>query len=201
MNKDMIRNITLVLLAAITIFCVIKYFSVLKEKYDIQLVAEQLKQQVTGLEAQKEELSRQLKAAKDNELRIAAKMDGLKEYLEASKRRMAKLFTDLQESQKSIDDLDSKIALLKSENEALRTEKQSLVQDNESLKVKLNSIAELKKAMKELRGQINNVSKEIKKTIREEKLIEGNRGFLVKEGKPTYPAKVRIEVTPVPQSR
>ncbi len=43
------------------------------------------------------------------------------------------------------------------------------------------------------------VSKEIKTPVEEtkvEEVFEGNRGFLVKDKKPTYRAKVKIEVEP-----
>jgi len=201
MNKEMLKNVLLALCAAVAIFCAFKYLTGLKEKYDLQLSVGQLKQQVNLLESQKQGLAEELAKAKESEAKIAAKLDGLKHYFHASKQRMGKLFTDLDNARKAIEDLDSKINLLKSENNALRGEKQALAQDNETLRTKLNSITQLKKAIKELRGQINNVSKEIKKTIKEEKLIEGNRGFLIKEGKPTYPTKVKIEVTPLPQGQ
>jgi hypothetical protein len=39
---------------------------------------------------------------------------------------------------------------------------------------------------------------ELRKRTNMQMLLGGNRGFIIKEGKPTSPAKVRIEVTPAP---
>lgn len=50
--------------------------------------------------------------------------------------------------------------------------------------MKLSSVDELKKAIRELKRRAK---------------IEGNRGFLIKDGQLTTPAKVKIEVIPAPR--
>jgi hypothetical protein len=42
---------------------------------------------------------------------------------------------------------------------------------------------------------------EIKRRVKSEKFMEGNRGFLIKNGKSTYRAKVRIEIIPFSTSK
>ena len=71
-------------------------------------------------------------------------------------------------------------------------------QENQALKARLSSVEELKKAIKEVKRQMRSSIVEIKqeKETKTEAVIEGNRGFLLKEGKIIYPAKVKIEVVP-----
>jgi hypothetical protein len=56
----------------------------------------------------------------------------------------------------------------------------------------------LKKAIRDLKKQMRKVTHKATKT---KTIIEGNRGFLIKDGKPTSIAKIKIEVIPVPQSK
>lgn len=48
---------------------------------------------------------------------------------------------------------------------------------------------------------MRNVRFEIKpaKAMEQERIIEGNRGYLLKDGKFTLPSRVRIEVVPAPE--
>ena len=41
----------------------------------------------------------------------------------------------------------------------------------------------------------------IKEEIQNDIIMEGNRGFLLKEGKSTYSAKIKIEVKPLPSDK
>ena len=110
--------------------------------------------------------------------------------------------------------MNSKPLILKTENTALEDKNKALAnkvdklkaklrqvsQENESLKAKLSSIAELKKVLRELKRQVRKVSKvsiETKQKGQSEKIIEGNRGYLIKDGKAIYPGKLRIEIVPV----
>ncbi len=101
--------------------------------------------------------------------------------MKAAHKRLNKSFLALSESEKRTEELNSQADILKAENNALSEERTKLAQDNEVLKFKLASITELKKAIQEL-----------KRLAR----LEGNRGFLIKDGQSTFIAKVKIEVTP-----
>ncbi|MCM8758006.1 MAG: hypothetical protein NC903_02975, partial [Candidatus Omnitrophica bacterium] len=84
---------------------------------------------------------------------------------------------------------------LKQENRQLIESIDKLTIEKGSLEKKLNSIEELKKILKELKRKIYLENLRIK---REKELIfEGNRGYIIKDGKPTLRAKVKIEVIPV----
>lgn len=206
MNKGLFKNIFIVLLISITIFSVFKYGSSLKEKYALLNTLNQIKEQVTTLENDKQGLLEKLGEEKELNAQLNGEVSEIKDYLRASKERLAKLFADYGQAQKTIEDLNSKFSILKSENTALRDEKEKLdtqltqvSQEKNSLKAKLSSITELKKRIKELKRQGREGLTAHKPKAR--KIIEGNRGFLIKNGKPTYPAKIKIEVIPVPQDK
>ncbi len=128
--------------------------------------------------------------------------------MQANSNRLTKLFKDSRDTQKAIEQLNSQFFTLKTENTTLteQTDKLKLKfsqvsKENEDLKMKLGSVMELRKAIKELKRQVRKVGIEIKQKTQTEKIVEGNRGFLIKDGQLTYlnPTKVKIEVIPAPQ--
>lgn len=200
--KTQIKNILIVLLLTITAFSVFKYIWSLKEKYDLLNTLNQAKEQVATLETQRQNLLQDLKKEKELRQQLIQENSGIKEHLRASKKRLTELFAEYEGIQKKMEHLNSQVALLKAENTALIEKENKLAQlsqENDSLKARLSSIPELKKAIKELKGQMHKAGKEIKQGIKPGKIIEGNRGFLIKDGKFTYPATLKIEVIPVPQ--
>jgi len=201
MHKGMLKNILIVLLAGTTIFSVFKYALSFKEKYVLLNTLNQLKEEVAALEDDKQALKEKLGEEKELNTKLDREILEIKEYLKASKKRLAKLFADYGQTQKTIEDLNSKFSILKAENTALRDEKERLnsqltqiSEENKSLKLKLDSIAELKKRIKELKRQVHRITVITKVG----KIIEGNQGFLIKDGKSTYPARAKIEVIPAP---
>ncbi len=93
---------------------------------------------------------------------------------------------------------------LRSEQEEFRSKLSVALAEKEALEKKMNSVFELKKAIKALHKKIRFVvpapSERTQADPRvmnqeEPRVMEGNRGFLVKDGKATYPVKVKIEVT------
>ena len=117
--------------------------------------------------------------------------------------KIAQLSTDVAYAQKMMEDLNSQVSILKAENMAVREQNDSLnarlsqvSQEKEALALRLSSVAELKKAIRDLKKQMRKVRSEIKfkEEVASGKVLEGNRGFLLKDGKPTYPTRVKIEV-------
>ena len=116
---------------------------------------------------------------------------------------------NLQNSQKTIEQLTLQIALSKAENTALREEKNRLSleltevsQERDTLKARLSSIPELKKTIKEVKVQIYKAKAVMREIAKKRRVIEGNRGYLMKNGKPTFPvSKIKIEVMPAPASK
>ena len=61
---------------------------------------------------------------------------------------------------------------------------------------------ELKKAIKELRRKVKRVKEKVVKIVSKDKneppkVSLGNKGYILKNGKFTYPAKIKIEVQPL----
>jgi chromosome segregation ATPase len=202
MNKGLLRNILIVLLLTITIFSVFKYLASLKEKYDLLNNISAMQQESAILSKEKQNLLQDLEKEKEAKQKLSLNNSELKEYLKATKDKIARLFKEAKETQDTIEDLNSQISLAKAENKALLEETETIKadltqvsQENASLKTKLSSIDELKKAIRELKIQKRKMALEIMK-VKAEEIIEGNLGYLLRDGKLTYPAKVKIEVMP-----
>jgi len=201
MNKPKIKNIVIVILISITVFSVYRYVIALKEKYALLSELAQKKEQIVLLESEKQRLTQELEKEKALGVKLAQEKKELRDNLKAGRKRLSKLFMDFAVIQKTLDQISSQASLLKAENAALNEQKAKLEQENESLKVKLSSAAELKKAIKELRKQARKVGLDMIQKSQSEKTLEGNQGFVIKDGLATTPAKVKIEVTPAPAAK
>jgi len=199
MNKGLLKNILIVLLLTIAIFCVFKYTQALKERYDLLVVLHQAQAQAEALGKEKQNLLLGLEKEKELQEKLSSENSSLKGNLEALQRRLTKLFRDIRETQNTLEELNSRYSLLKAENTALMEKEKQFLRENENLKLKLGSIAELKKAIREFKKQVRKVvSIAMGQDARAlQRVVEGNHGFIIKDGKYTYPTKVKIEVTPV----
>lgn len=202
-NKELMKNILIVLLLTIAIFSAFKYFWSLKEQYDLSNALKRLKEEETTLVKEKQNLLGALEKEKALQKKLTQQNSELKDYLRASKRRLTKLFRNVRETQEAMGQLNSRYSLLKAENIALIGQEKKLkqkfsqvLQENESLKAKFNSITELKKAIGELKRQRRKRQETERKTQVGPRIVEGNHGYLIKDGKFTYPTKVKIEVIP-----
>ena len=205
MNPGKAKNYKIILtalLVGITIFSVFKYVAALKEKYDLLKNLSQVKGQVVVL-------GQAIEKEKELQNTLAQENLTLKDELKTNTDKLTQLDLDLQNSQKTIEQLTSQIALSKAENTALREEEDKLAleltqvsQERDTLKARLSSIPELKKAIKEAKMQIPKVKAMIREITRKRRIIEGNRGFLIKNGMSTFPiTKIKIEVMPVSTSK
>ena len=198
MNKGQVKNIVIILLLTISLFSVYKFISSLRESYELMNSLNLTKQQVTVLEDEKQNLLREIEKDKKLRQKLTQQNFELKGYLKAGKARLGKLFKAYEGTQQTIEELNSRFSLLKAENTAVITDKERLAEENEALKIKLNSVIELKKAMTELRKQAQKVGIQIIKKTDVRKTLEGNQGYVIKDGKLNNPAKVKIEVVPAP---
>lgn len=199
------KTFLIVLLVSITVFSAIEYLMALKEKFILTNNLNQAKSQITALEdTVKKEIELQASLSQDN-LK-------LKDELRVNTDKLTQVDLDLHNSRATIEDLTSQIALSKVENTSLREEKDKLSQDltqvsqeRDTLKARLSSIPELKKAIKEVKVQIHLAKAMIREITKQRKAvveIDGNRGFLVKDGKATSPAvNIKIEVKPAIPSK
>ena len=200
-NLALVKNILIVLLIGIAAFSAYEYVIILKEKSDLMSQLAEKRIMINVLENEKQKLLTSLEKEKTQGQKLAQDKAELMVNLKASRQRLSKLFSGNSKNQKALDDLNTKVSLLKSENSALIEQKNKLALDNEALQTKFNSLVELKKAMRELRKQARRVSIQMIEQSQSEKTLEGNQGYVMKDGKPTLPKKVKIEVTPALQNK
>lgn len=126
------------------------------------------------------------------------------------KLRIASLTGELETAQARIQQVNEQLVAVKNDNAALLAAKQELEQktialtkEKDILQARLHSIPELKKAIREvvidMRNQVVQeflARKTRQKEVDAQQLKDGNGGYLVKGGRPTYKAIVKIEVRP-----
>jgi len=205
MDKGLIKNILIIFLLSVAAFSVVKYAAIFQEKRVLTDDLNSIKAKLAVLEEEKRLVLAELEQGKEQVALLSQDKTVLRQNLKAVKRRMAKLFTELNQTKKAIDGLNSKFLLLKAENLTLikRAEKvNQLASQNRALKENLYSIPELRKRIVELKKD-KNAPLEIEVSQDwpgvEGNNTEGNRGFLLKNGQPTHPAKVKIEVITAPE--
>ncbi|MDD4940151.1 MAG: hypothetical protein PHE18_04280 [Candidatus Omnitrophica bacterium] len=202
MNAKIAKNLRIILIAlltGVTAFSVFKYIVTARENYVLSDSLNQAKTQVAELQEAIEK-ERQLEQA------LGQENSALKDELRVNADKLAELSVELANAQKNLENLSSEIALSQAENAALREEKDKLVfdlakvsEERDLLNSKLSSIPELKKAIKEVKMRTRNARVMIKQVIAKRVIIEGNHGYLIKDGRSTFPvSKVKIEVTPAP---
>lgn len=152
-----------------------------------------LNERIVTLENQKQNLLQDLEKEKDTVKQLNIKNIGLSHYLMVAHRRLNKSFLDLSVVLDKMEKLGAQFSVAKADNSALLAEnnvllegKLRLIRENNSMKAKLGSVDELKKAIRKLK----------KETRIKETLIKGNRGLLIKDGKSTSNANIKIEVIP-----
>jgi len=192
MKNDILKNIVIAFLLGLAVFIVFRHLAVVREKIILSSTLHQKQAEITGLQ---QELSRQ----KEEGRILLQQKSGLKAYAGAAKRRLGRLFSDVILFKGKVQELDGKMIILKTENQELLDEKNRIAQENQDYKAKFSSIPELKKAIREIKIQAHKPKPQIPEKAQEGSvMVEGNRGFLVKDGKPTTPAKIVIEVVPAP---
>jgi chromosome segregation ATPase len=208
MNKGVSKNVLFVFLLTLTIFSVVEYVSSLKEKQDLLRKIDKMGERQAVLEKEKQNLLQGVAKEKERGESLSQENSELRDNLRAGKRRLARLFVALSEAQRQNHELNPGAPLLKSEDVDLREQQTKLKlelsrirEENNELKARFNSVAELKKAIKELKikKRKEKVTAEVEPEVPAKKTIEGNRGFMMKDSKFTYPAKVKIEVIPAPR--
>jgi len=164
----------------------------LKEKYDLLDALKENKQKIFSLETQRQNLMSDLEKEKNRVQGLLQENAGLSEKLRSNEAKTAKLKKGIGLAVVKIKKLNLWNSILGAENIALREEGENLRiqlnqanQENNSLKGKLSLGDRLRRAIRDSSTKKRN-----------NRVIEGNRGFLVKDGKPTGISTVKIEVSP-----
>lgn len=195
MIKKYTAYILIAFLLGIAIFTSSQYVLMIKKRHEIVNNLQQIKIQLSQLESEKETLNQKLTAQLQEQQKIKQEKQKVEETLRISQ----------DQSQKRIEELNTALTVLREENTTLQqnwdnltTQVEQLSKDKTILEARLGSIKELKKAIRELKKQMRKVKTQLPKKSENENLSEGNRGYIIKDGLPTYPQKVKIEVTPAP---
>jgi len=184
-----------------------RYILIMKEKRILLDNFEKEKMHVINLKDENRNLLQTLEKEKILNQALFQKNGLLKDNLRASNKRINRLFEEFTRNDQN---LNFQISSLKAENIALRDEENKLKldlaqvsQQRDELNSRLSSIPELKKAIKELKKQ-KKIAQVVHIDLKEKTVVEatseGNRGFLVKDGKPFSALTVKIEVNPALKS-
>jgi len=197
------KFILIAFLAGITIFSVYKYARSIKEKHDLLTQLNQVKEQVTALENEKQNLLQTLEKEKETGRELNEENSKLKKNLKAGARKINKTTATLSEIKSELERINTEIAALKETNKALEEAKNAAEKESDNLRARLSSATELKKAMGELKKQAFKVGVQVieKNQQRIDQETMGNQGFVIKDGKPTYPPSIKIEVSPAPKEK
>ena len=189
-------------------FLTLRYINLIQEKKKVESQLKEVKIQVGFLEGnlrQETELRQKL----DEDKSVLS--DGLKETREANLNLNTKN-DQLQEHifslVKEIESMENHNSRVKEELAQTQEKLDALLGKNIELEARLNSVSELKKAIAELKLKLKTKKsgynyklkpmrfKEEKQSWDEEG-INGNSGFIIKNGVPTYKGRVKIEVKPL----
>jgi chromosome segregation ATPase len=188
------KTIAIIILAVVIILGLAAYFTLFKEKDRALNSLNQIKGQLTVMEAE----NRNLMVVLEKEKQLREELLFEKEKLELTIKTQEEKLAGLSDVQKTIDALNAQIAalrdesrVLKNENTGLKLEAAEVAKENALLKGRKGSAAELKRAIKDLKKRVRQIKKKTNGLV-----IGGNRGFVIRDGKSTFPAKIRIEVTP-----
>ncbi len=193
------KRILVAFLAGAALFIVLRYFFLLHERNQLIKELEQTIQEVQLLESQKQNLLQDLEKSKQAQAKLLSDKKKLIDNLRAGKDRINRLFTELHSYELKNSELNTQNRLLKSDNAVLNSNLSKVKEENSNMEARLSSVEELKKAIRDIKRKKNlKIPATENAKTEEEIVIKGNSGFIVKDGEPTSPEKIKIEVVPVP---
>jgi len=192
------------LLVVVTVFSVVQYARMMQEKIYLYRALKDKNTQLSVLGGEKTELSEALSKEREVAQVATEKKAILTQMMRAGARKITRLHRETAGARERIAGLSETLALLKQETAELREKGlamqerlASAVQENELMKAKLGSVKDLKKAIRDLRVEARRIALELRKKARGVRtIIGGNRGYFVKDGRVTTPARVTIDVRP-----
>jgi chromosome segregation ATPase len=201
-----LKMASVALLAGIAIFSSYKYFSSIKEKYELIEAKNRADAQALMIENERIRLLKTLEEGQLRQKSLTAENTALQGQLKSAQDTLQKTQSELQTTQKTLTELNNEFSLAKAENAALvkqfsevKAESDALAQEKDMLRQKLSSLSELKQAIRELRQKLGNARREIDTRLQKDQIIIGNGGYMLRDGKPTFPARIKIEVVPLPE--
>lgn len=217
------KVIIIVFLLGVSIFSVSSYISMIREKRALSESLEIAQAQVVSLANENQKVLQSLEKEKKISQGLSDKNALYRSTLRAGKKRMDALFVEENKAKEELGLLKAENAAVRAEDERLRADLVELTNEKEELSARFNSVSELKKAISELKKQNRRMKPLIKKevpvakraaapvkpetpqeikpsiqkeTSKKEIIIEGNRGYVIKDGKPVPISSIKIEVNP-----
>ena len=206
MIKRYVMPVLMALLIGVATLTSFRYIRIMIERQRIVNALEQAKSQLAQLEGERKTLNQKLENQAQEKQELVRGKQAVEDTLSESQRKFSLIEEQLMQAQKRIDDLNDNLAKIEQENSVLEENRdrltaqvEQLSQEKSALEERLSSVKELKKAIRELRIKMRNVKVPLlTRASDEDKKIVGNRGYIIRNGESTYPAKIKIEVTPAP---
>jgi len=106
----------------------------------------------------------------------------------------ANLEQDLVVKTQKLTQVEDSLNRLEAQRTKLQEKVRSLTEEKAKLEEKLSTVENLKQAMIELKSKMFKVRAKPKS----DPALEGNQGYILKDGTPTYPIKKKVNVIPLP---
>ncbi len=208
-----ISAVLVCILIGVTAFSVYRFVSASRENFDLTVQMEGMRADVSALQDEKDRLMLDLDKERLLQKTLSDENLLLRDEVAQASQAREDLQQQLADSESELEELGSQIAVVKAENAALLEQTQTLkadlarsAEEKRLMAEKLGSVAQLKQAIRDLRRQARLAASRPAPVRRvrdaatgQTQIIVGNRGFLVRDGKPTYEGRVRIDVQPQPQ--
>jgi DNA repair exonuclease SbcCD ATPase subunit len=199
----------LCIMVGISGFCLYEYIALMRGQAGLEAELSQSREDLRLTELVRDNFTEDIEKALADEKALILENTGLKDQAKADRDKFA---AAIREAQANIDSLAEQMSVAIAENTALvsqidglKTRLAASTEEKDRMTATLNSIDELKKAIKDLRlrtrrarrsGTIT-IAADTKKQV--EEITLGNQGFIIKNGKLTYPSRVKIEVQASPE--
>jgi chromosome segregation ATPase len=200
---------TLCIMLGISGFSLYQYITLMQEQAGLEADLSQAQQDIKLIELVRDNLNLDLQKVLEAEKDLILENSGLKDQI---KTDQDKFTVAIQEAQTKMDSLAQQISISREESAALVSQIEGLKsqltaadQEKDRIAATLNSMDELKKAIKDLRRRTRQAKRAAPMTIVADSQMQvkeitlGNQGFIVRNGKLTYPSRVKIEVQASPE--
>lgn len=197
-----LRNALIAFLLGVGLISIVHYSFLLQEKVGLSRALEEVNARVLVLEKDKAQLVQSLNSGREAVKKLSDDNAFLSMTVQAQGGHISALTAELEKTNARLKELDTGYSLLRCENSALKAQLFFLAKEEAKLRLSMTSLPELKKAIRGLKKKKTRapssslVRKEKPKKPVEGQILEGNKGFLIKNGKPTFIKTIRIEVVP-----
>jgi chromosome segregation ATPase len=211
MNKKImpLMAVALCIMVGISGFSLYQYIAMMQEQAGLEAELSQAQQDIKLIELVRDNLSSDLEKVLLDEKALILENAGLKDQIKTDRDKFT---VAIQEAQANMDSLAEQISISREESAALvsqidglKSQLSAADREKDRMAATLSSMDGLKKAIRDLRRRTRQAQRFAPITIvaDSEKQVKeitlGNMGFIVRNGKLTYPSRVRIDVQASPE--